>query len=98
LIGFERAPAEIDLILARIAIEQNLRLPEKNRDWQEVKQLLARAERNLPDSVDVPILHAEVLLLETTRNKDKARSLLQKARDRRPERVELWLGLAALMG
>src|SRR5262249_21334802 len=50
--AFEKAPPEIDLLLARLLIQHNSRLPETSRNLLEIKQLLDRAAKNLPNAVE----------------------------------------------
>jgi tetratricopeptide (TPR) repeat protein len=82
------------LQMSRVMILANLRKKPDDRDWETVIRLLDQLEEFSPNSSEVAILKAEVLLAQ-----DKATSaieLLQAARDRSPQDLELWLGLAAI--
>lgn len=64
------APPETWLQLARLMIVQNLRRDRQQRRWQEIEEVLKRAEAELPNSPEVVIVRAEMLL---------GRNLLQEA-------------------
>jgi tetratricopeptide (TPR) repeat protein len=83
---------------ARMQIVRTLQMPAARRDWEEATDTLREAERLIPDSVDVPILRAEILLAQG-RVAD-AESVLARARDQKPEEVEFWekLSLVAERG
>jgi len=98
ILAFAKVPVGVDQMLARVLIQQALRLPSRQRRWDVIRDHLDRAAKTLPDSADVPLLRAEVILLENPSKKDEARRLLEKARDAQPDRVEFWLGLAYLAG
>ncbi len=98
ILALERAPAAVHLALARILIQQNMRAAEKARSWDEVHQHLVLAGKRMPDSVEVPILRAEVMLLENAKNRDAVRRYLDQQRARRPDEIGYWLALAALDG
>jgi tetratricopeptide (TPR) repeat protein len=79
---------------ARLLVLRNLRSPEQERKWQEVEQVLARTEQLRPQSPEVAILRAEVLVAQS--KWDDARQLLTRARDRQPDEVALWISLVEL--
>ena len=79
---------------ARLMIQRNLHRPARPHDWQEVERVLARAARVTPGSSEVPLLRAEALAAQG--QWDHARILLVKARDQRPDQVELWISLVEL--
>lgn len=79
---------------ARVMIMSNLRRKAPDRDWNTVSGILEQIDELMPNSSQVAILKAEVLLAQ-----DKATNaieLLQTARDRSPQDLELWIGLAAI--
>jgi exosortase len=82
--------------LAELLLAQNLRLPDAERRWTEVEQLLqAMAEGKRPD-IHVQLLLAEVLV---ARGKSEgARRLIEGERDRDRKQVEPWLFLIRLAG
>jgi len=95
---FPDAPAAMSVELARLLLIQNLQLKPTDRNWNAVKERLAEAEKRKLDEVEVPILKADVMLLENPKNKKEARKLLLEAQEAKPDRAELWIALAALAG
>lgn len=87
------APASAWLSLARLQLENTVRQPAPQQDWQTVERPLQRAKEQLPDSPQVPVVEAQLLLARG--QPDQAQTILERARDRRPEQIELW---AALIG
>ncbi|MFN4258900.1 MAG: tetratricopeptide repeat protein [Gemmataceae bacterium] len=86
------APSHVLLEMARLMIVRNLQRGRTN--WQDVEAVLAQAEKILPDASEVPLLRAQILVAQ--RRADEARQLLLQARDRQPEEVRFWTGLAFL--
>jgi tetratricopeptide (TPR) repeat protein len=80
--------------LARMMIVQRLRSAPSERDWRAVEQVLEAASAQMPDSLDLAELRAEVLLAQE--QVEAARSCLAEASERWPERVQIWLSRAAL--
>ena len=78
--------------LARLLIFRNLRLPAAERRWDEVDQALVELERSSPDSRELPLLRAEALAGRSQFG--PARVLLEKAREKQPDRVDIWIALA----
>lgn len=89
-----RAPGPARVALARLLIARNLRIPEARRNWDEVDALLADPAGGGLDPDEVELLRANVLWARGRR--DDARRQIVQARDRRPDRLEPWLALAAL--
>lgn len=87
-------PAEGLISLARMMIVQRLRVPAAQRDWRQVEQVLELAATQLPDSLDVPELRAEMLLAQD--KTDEARACLAESGERHPDEVRVWLSRAAL--
>jgi tetratricopeptide (TPR) repeat protein/uncharacterized protein HemY len=87
------APEGIWAEQARLLI---LRAREGNRasDWKTVEDALSQAATRGADAAEVAILRAESLMAQE--KPDRARQILEKARDRDPFRVELWTALATL--
>lgn len=82
------------LQMSRVMILANLRKKPEERDWDTVTRLLDQIDEYAPNSTEVAILKAEVLLAQE--KSTSAIELLQTARDRSPQDLELWLGLAAI--
>lgn len=85
-------------ILARLLLAQNMRLPaEQRRDparWKEIETLLNQAEQAAPESIEVPLLRAEIL---ANRGQfDEARGRAEAVRKAHPDRVEPWVFLSQL--
>jgi tetratricopeptide (TPR) repeat protein len=85
-------PAWIEI--TRLLIGRNLQRPGSNRDWQDVKDALAQAEKLNPDAVELVLLRKELLAEEG--QIDQAEALIAKARDAKPKQVEFWAALADL--
>ncbi len=96
LLGLPKPPPGLHATLVRALIVRNMSLPLKDRDIGEMKRELAAAEKETPDALDLPVLHAELLLLEDTKNLDAARKLLEKAREAHPDEMSLWIASAQL--
>lgn len=82
------------LALARLLLAKNERLPERQRDYSEVEQLIKSQ-----DVADKNKLEVNLLLAELARAKgkpDEARSLLQAECQREPKRMEPRLALFTL--
>ena len=90
LTGLPQPPVEGWLLMARLLILQNLRLPADHRQWDRVETVLKAAG----DAAEVPLLRAEVLADQN--NTAEARRLLEAARDKDPARDDLWFALADL--
>src|SRR5262249_40866009 len=87
------APA-LRVEVARLLLLRNARLPQDQRRWEEVEDLLRDAASAEPDRAEVTVLRAEELAGKG--DVAAARALLTAARDRRPEEVPLWTALAGL--
>lgn len=88
-----RLPAVAPL-MARLLMARNLRLPAGQQDWQPVEQLLDNAAKTLPNSTDVLLARAEALAAQG--QSPKAKQILEKVRDQKPNLIEVWLALAGL--
>jgi tetratricopeptide (TPR) repeat protein len=87
-------PASAWVGLARLLVLRYLGRTATAAEWQEVEHALDRAAEKQPDSVDVPILRAEILVARQEFN--TARQVLEAASERRPDRVEFWVARAEL--
>ena len=88
------APDAAKIVLARLLIFRNLRLPESARRWEEIEALLEASSIALPDSSDVAVLRAEGL--SARKQLEPARQLLEAALGKHPDEVELWVALSVL--
>jgi tetratricopeptide (TPR) repeat protein len=88
------APASTWITLARLQTLHNLRLPQQQRDWQPVEETLNQAAKVAPEASNLTVLRAEVL--EAQGSFERARELLERARDKQPKQVALWTALADL--
>jgi tetratricopeptide (TPR) repeat protein len=82
------------LIVARLLIAQNLGRPKAQRRWDEVDRLLEISARSAPNSLQVTLLRAQVLVAQD--RLELTNDFLLQARNERPERSEYWLALAEL--
>ncbi len=85
---------ETRLIVARLLLLRNMRLPARQRSWGQLETLLRDAPEQVRDSVEYRLLGVELLL-----GRDKlaeARQELQAACRKAPAEVRYWLALAAL--
>jgi tetratricopeptide (TPR) repeat protein len=88
------APLQSHILLARTIILRNLRSPVAGSDWTEVDDLLDRAAKAVPDSVEVILLQSEALLAR--QKVIEANDLLEHARAQHPDQVDLWTACASL--
>lgn len=88
LVQLGRLPARSKILFARLLIGRNLKRDPAQRDWKEALTMLKEVAQEDPESVDVPILRAEILLAQG--QADEAQKLFDGARQRNPKNVELW--------
>lgn len=93
-----KPPAGMHSLLARALIVRNLRLPRKERDLDEVRRQLTLAAKENPDSPELPILQAEMLLLDDPKKAGEARQVIDKARMAHPDEVGLSIAAVQLAG
>jgi tetratricopeptide (TPR) repeat protein len=86
LIALQRMPPKAWLDVARLEIQRQFQA--RQPDWKSVEQLIAAAEKVLPDTVDVTLLRAEMYLAQ--KEADKADDVLQAALQKSPNEAELW--------
>jgi tetratricopeptide (TPR) repeat protein len=88
------APRPGRALLARLLLARELRRSTAHRDFAEVELAIADLAKHASDSVDVPLLRAE---LEMARERPSAaRRVLEAALGEQPRQVELWIALADL--
>jgi tetratricopeptide (TPR) repeat protein len=85
---------KVMVALARTMILRNLHMPEAQRDWDSVKAELAEARFIAPNSPQLPLLQAEVLMA-TNRLAD-AEKLLLDLTSKAPNNLDFWLALAEI--
>ena len=79
---------------ARLLLVRNMRLPEHERNWQEVEKILKDLPEKDQHAFEVLALQANILV--ATKQLDAARKLMEDARDRDPSEVNPWLFLIGL--
>lgn len=89
-----RVPAAGWVPVVRVMINRNRQQPSERQDWTQVERILEQIGQALPDSLDVPLLKAEVLAAQG--RIAEAESLLTTARDANPKEAQLWAGLISL--
>jgi tetratricopeptide (TPR) repeat protein len=94
MMSLPRPPADGWILWARVLVAQNIGLPPSRQKWEKADEVLESAAQALPESTEVPILRAEMLAAQ--KKFTQARTLLEQARDRQPQRSELWIALANL--
>ena len=75
------------LAMARAEILKSLRVPKQRRDWTAANSLLDMAEKSELNSVQIPILRAEILLADE--RAEEADALLAAAQEKFPKSTEL---------
>ena len=80
--------------LISLLVDFNSKLPEKDRDWSKINELVAATEKAQPDKVETALLKAQVA--ERMNQLGEARKILEAARDKNPKTLETWLALARL--
>jgi tetratricopeptide (TPR) repeat protein len=88
------APKELWTVLASALIDQNLRRPSRQQNWNQVEQVLSRAEKMTPEALELPCLRAEVFTAQ--KKFEAAKKLLDQARARHPDQLIYWVSLADL--
>jgi len=89
-----KTPAGAAIPLARMLVLKNLRLNPAQRDWSQAEILLGEVAKSEPGSTQIPLLQSEILVAQN--RVPDAEELLRKARDKAPDKVELWTQLASL--
>jgi len=78
--------------LAQLLIQEVLRKPKQKRDWTRVEKMLALADRDPANLIDVLLLRTRVLTAKG--EVSTAGRLLRRSADRHPGQVRLWVALA----
>src|SRR5262249_3166625 len=86
------APKGSAIALARLVLFRTLQ--REPLDWTDTEAALKQAEQLDPQNPEVTLLWAE--LFATRNDNDRAEQTLTQARDRDPQQVLYWTGLAAL--
>ena len=85
-----------DFEVARLLAVKNLRLRAPERDWKEVEAILDRLKQSTPDATELTLLRAETLFGQG--RAAETEKLLTAARDKHPEKTDLWSALVSLAG
>jgi cellulose synthase operon protein C len=80
--------------LARLLIMKNLTVSPAEQDWKEADAILKQLAEKNPDATGVTLLQAESLVGQ--KQSPKAEVLLQAARAKAPDKIEIWSGLIGL--
>lgn len=97
IIQLKNAPPVARVKLARLLVQRNLETTESKRNWDEVEEALDQAAKAVPDSVDVTIMRAELLVARKQTDeaarlladaKDQVGSALRQLRDQRRSKLE----------
>lgn len=85
------------LQLAELSLQQQMNLPEKDRNWTDFENALKTAEQKEPKAWQVPVLRA-VRLIEgkTTKEPGQVKALLARAEDVAPDSLEMWFQVASI--
>jgi len=83
---------ELGIAVARLQIIVNLRRPEDQRKWAEIKALLNELSAKKPDSEDIVLLRAEILAAEDPKDGCRlAAELIEKALEKDPKQLRFLL-------
>jgi tetratricopeptide (TPR) repeat protein len=82
------------LPLARALLQQNRLLPREQRSWNDFDEILAKADVESPENVNVLVLRAGGL---ASRGDAKARRVIEQAQKKLPDSLELVTDLADLL-
>lgn len=80
--------------IARLTLQQTMKMPPEERDWQKVENAIDAAAREPTSVTEALLLRAGLLIYRDQR--EQARGLLERAVQRRPQDAELWVALAEL--
>ena len=83
------------LKLAQLLIVQNQRRPERQRDWNEVAELIKQEAEASPESIAPVILKAELLFAQG--DQAAAQAELEKARTKFPKSLGIWIAQANIL-
>lgn len=86
LMKLSNAPPAARIELARLLYLKEIRLPPSERNWDEVEQTVAEAEKAVPGAVGPTILRAEILIAKGAA--DEAAKLLSNAENRLAEEIQ----------
>ncbi len=91
-----RRPGLRVAMLRLLLLRQAAAAPEQ-RTWAEIDELLDEAGKLSPEPVEVPVYRAEVQAMKEPGRLDKARAILEAARQKHQHEPALWIGLAIMM-
>ena len=84
----------VKLSMARIMVEKNLNQPPERRYWKEIEALLKEIATTDPDSIDLALTRAAMLVGQDRLS--LANEVYSNLKDRHPDRVDFWLLLTDL--
>ena len=99
LLGEAEAPRGTQTLIALARLRIALQRPARERNWKDIDEALAQAEKRDPGSLDVAVLRAKIL--EAQGRLDDARSVLAREIKKRmtkhdPDDLSAWLAYADL--
>jgi tetratricopeptide (TPR) repeat protein len=98
LMRLPQPPAYGWILLGQALVLKQLLLPAERQDWEPVLERLELAKKANPEAAEVPILRAEALAARGEGDDaKKAEELLEEAKAKWPEKVELWVAHANLV-
>jgi len=80
--------------LLNLLIDQVSRLPEDQRNWTEVDEIMAASKKEFPDAADLVMLESKIL--EQKGNAADARKMLEETLAKDGKNVSAWLSLINL--
>jgi tetratricopeptide (TPR) repeat protein len=83
------------LLIAQVELQRQRSMPPSQRNWETLESLLDELDQSLPDSTDVVLLRADVLVAQ--QQMEQAETMLRQAIQRLPDRVSLRCALAQLL-
>ncbi|HZZ82334.1 MAG TPA: tetratricopeptide repeat protein [Gemmataceae bacterium] len=88
----QSAPARTALL--QLLLQRNSRLPEADRNWSDIDEIVAATAKAFPDSPELMLVESNVR--EQKGDGEGARKLLEMATTKDPKDPRGWLGLARL--
>ncbi|MDR3622644.1 MAG: tetratricopeptide repeat protein [Paludisphaera borealis] len=91
------AAPQVRLPLVQLLTAQKQKLPEAQRDWKEVENLIALAAKDAPSAPQPLVAKAQVLMVQGKAS--EAQAVLEEARgrvDKNPAAVVVWTALAEI--
>ena len=93
---FPNPPQGLRTYIARTLLLRTLQLPQKKRNWTEVKQELDRAILESPRNPEVQLLQLEVKIQEEPKQIEQVRVQLANLCRTQPKDLDFWIALSDL--